>query len=845
MKKRIFFFGLLSLMATACNRDFFTEPEMVPSPIDEDTVFHAIIDMDTDEDTKTFFDGNLNVLWNADDRVTLFKNITNGKEYRFTGDDGDPGGDLEPVKTDDETFSAGTDLGGFNYAVYPYSSETKIKGDGTITYNFPDLQTYRENSFGRGANVMVAKSSDTDLRFKNAMGYLSFRLFGNNIHVSSVILKANGDETLAGRGEIVLDEDGIPTVSMLQSDATATKEIRLYCDDIVLGTSNTDYTEFMFAIPPTEFNKASGGFTLTVKTTDGGVFSKTAPIDLSIKRNRVEWMAPIEVVPTYSTQTISISNIKMAVQRAGGGLNKVNNVSYSATSNSDGSFTLLVPGVDFSDIVLSFTTSTGSSVMYGGKLIQSGVTSIDASKYEYSQTDGSKPVPLVVASDGFEKTFIVNVKNTGLPVVRITTTGFTQKDLNDKANATFNSNTVDPITPDMRVWMPEDLTSTTESASVRFEYPDGTVSGGGDLVTQVKGRGNATWRYNKRPYALKLVNKPADVLGMPGHKRWVLLANWKDRVLMRNDAVFWLAREAGMAYTPRGQFVELVFNGVHQGNYYLCEQIKIDKNRVNITEMKEKNNDVTGGFLMEIDSYFDEPNRFKSSEFQMRYMFKEPDEVVTEKPFFEGAYTYMQNFVNNFEKELKKTSSTYRGYADYLDIDASIWFMLINELSTNRDFFQTYGRPSYQHDTWGPHSTYLYKDAGENSKLTFGPVWDFDYEVFLSQSRVERNNPSGWRGFDNQNYYYYYLCKDPVYVARLKELWNSKKADLLKLTEYVDKVKAKLLLSEPFNTDMWGYSGTDQGQNYDNNLSFEDAVTQLKTNFTARVSWMDTKINAL
>ena len=80
-------------------------------------------------------------------------------------------------------------------------------------------------------------------------------------------------------------------------------------------------------------------------------------------------------------------------------------------------------------------------------------------------------------------------------------------------------------------------------ATMRISRPDGTVDYEGSL--EIRGRGNSTWNYPKKPYALRLPEKHA-VLGMPGHKRWILLANWKDRTLMRNDAAFWLSRHTGL-----------------------------------------------------------------------------------------------------------------------------------------------------------------------------------------------------------------------------------------------------------------------------------------------------------
>ena len=103
----------------------------------------------------------------------------------------------------------------------------------------------------------------------------------------------------------------------------------------------------------------------------------------------------------------------------------------------------------------------------------------------------------------------------------------------------------------------------TENSSITIINSDGSI-GYSDNQLQIRGRGNSTWGYPKKPYALKLSSKTS-VLGMPKHKRWVLLANWLDRTLMRNDVAFQISRQTGLAWTPRGQFVELVLNGKHLG----------------------------------------------------------------------------------------------------------------------------------------------------------------------------------------------------------------------------------------------------------------------------------------
>ena len=553
--------GLVMLMVAGCTVNEYISPDSEESSARENPVDRAVIEEGTA--TKTFLDASLNVLWNKDDHITVFPDSTLGFEYEFQGEDGAPSGDLIPIEVEYDG-STGTGLDGYVYAIYPHCEETGILQDGTITYTFPSVQTYQNNSFGRGANVMVAReaATNTDLYFKNVFGYLSFKLWGDDVHVSSVILKANGGVPIAGRGAIRMSEDGIPNVTM---DESASDIIRLYCDDILLGSSRDDCTEFWFSLPPVAFTRndgGNGGFTITVKTTDGRVFTQTANIDLTIKRKTVERMQPLKVVPQSSDMIPNLNGVSST--RA--------NVLYEAQQIDD-TLMLTIPTVtDFSQLVIDYDID-GDMLMVGGKEIISGVTPIDA----------SKPLSLVVCSGDAEKSFTFKARNTGLPVVRINTGDFfSLSDLERYKNSLQSSDGVDH-----RIWLPE---GKKDFVTIRIENPDGSAgmskSGSGvpvfEIATKIKGRGNYTWKWDKKPYALKF-DKKTEVLGMPAHKRWILLANWRDRTLLRNDAAFWLSRHSGLPYTVRGQFVELEFNGEHRGNYYLCEQIKIDENRVNIT----------------------------------------------------------------------------------------------------------------------------------------------------------------------------------------------------------------------------------------------------------------------
>lgn len=87
----------------------------------------------------------------------------------------------------------------------------------------------------------------------------------------------------------------------------------------------------------------------------------------------------------------------------------------------------------------------------------------------------------------------------------------------------------------------------------------------------IRGRGNSTWNYPKKPYAIKFSEKQA-FLGMPKAKKWVMLANYRDRTLIRNAVAFEIARQTTLSWTPLGRFADVILNNKFIGNYYICEK---------------------------------------------------------------------------------------------------------------------------------------------------------------------------------------------------------------------------------------------------------------------------------
>lgn len=334
----------------------------------------------------------------------------------------------------------------------------------------------------------------------------------------------------------------------------------------------------------------------------------------------------------------------------------------------------------------------------------------------------------------------------------------------------------------------------------------------------IKGRGNSTWGYPKKPYAIKLDDK-AEVLGMPRHKRWVLLANWMDRTLLRNAVALEIAKNTeDLEWTPKGQFVEVVLNGEFQGNYYLCEQIKIDENRVNIVEMKPEDvseETITGGYLLELDITFDEINKFHSKIRNLPVNIKQPDEdVLTQTQF-----NYIENFFNKTEAALYASDFISKGtYKDYIDLNTFIDWWFVHELTQN-------GEPGH------PKSSYMYKDR--NNKLKAGPVWDFDWGTFV---------PGVNKFYITQAIWYNRLFQDPDFVTLVKQKWERSKARFETIADFIDEQAKSIKTSAEANCIQWPINQT---VNKDESLSFTDAVARMKKAYQDRIKWMDSAINNL
>ncbi len=329
------------------------------------------------------------------------------------------------------------------------------------------------------------------------------------------------------------------------------------------------------------------------------------------------------------------------------------------------------------------------------------------------------------------------------------------------------------------------------------------------LPTRIKGRGNSTWVLPKKPYRLKL-DKAAAVLGLSPAKDWVLLANYNDYTFMANAVAMKIGKQLGMPFVNDIIPVDLTVNGVYRGSYTLTQQIEVHENRINVGE---------GGVLWEIDSYFDEPWKFKSTNFNLPVMLKSPS--VESEIQFQKLRAEFQNL----ENMIANKSFPNNAYADLFDQQQFVNFLIVNMLVGNQEI-------NY------PKSTYIHKKAG--GKFTMGPLWDFDFAFGFSEehARTYFNYVDLHLFRDNDrregSEFYKKIMKDPKVRTMFISTWKAYKNNKLEeLLTYIEVYAATIRNSQKADFDKWKVGNNNHAKN----------KAEMKTFLRKRVISIDNYIN--
>ena len=366
----------------------------------------------------------------------------------------------------------------------------------------------------------------------------------------------------------------------------------------------------------------------------------------------------------------------------------------------------------------------------------------------------------------------------------------------------------------------------------------------GEKKEGIKGRGNTTWLMDKKGYAIKF-DKKQSLFGLAAAKKWCIIANYADKTLLRNVYASLLANNIFNAeWNPSFRPVEVVWNGVYQGNYILCERNTVSAGRVDVQDISDyseenigngdfvdKNGDelvdlFDGGFILEIDGWRDSPFWFESEKAKAPVALKDPDEV---SEFIQEHVRTIVQTAENFlyDENFKDTTD---GWRKFFDEKSVIDWFFVNEIARN-------------HDAKDFSSIYKFYSPADG-KLHYGPIWDFDVG-FGNDGDGEVAAVTGW--YVKNGFWTIRMFEDSLFVHNVIERWNEQKEALnASVQDMFLSLASSDSVSAECNFMKWDILGKKVHTNsagYEERLTYQSEVDYMKDWLLKRIAWIDNALN--
>lgn len=388
------------------------------------------------------------------------------------------------------------------------------------------------------------------------------------------------------------------------------------------------------------------------------------------------------------------------------------------------------------------------------------------------------------------------------------------------------------------------------SVSLLNNITDSEYDYNGKIGIEVRGRYSAS--LPQKPYGFETrdvagENLNTKLMGMPKENDWILLANYNDKVFMRNSLAFKLFREMGQ-YAPRTVFCEVMLNDRYDGIYVLTEKIKQDDDRVDIAKLDEDDNagdSLTGGYIFKIDYYTEtdswigdySPIDNPGATVRYVYEYPKPDEITNEQK------AYIKNYINAFETVLYGSNFDHpsEGYRAFVDVNSFVDYFIIGELSRNVDAYKK--------------SKFYYKDKNSKGGLIHsGPVWDFDWawKNLMDGCQIfNATDGSGWAyeigtcsPWPAPSGWIVKMMQDTNFVNQVGNRYWSLRRGMLStdyLFEYIDSVHSLLDEAQERHYKRWPILGVAAGapETGSQPTTYSGEVEKFKNWIKSRLAWLD------
>ncbi|MEG1621835.1 MAG: hypothetical protein RR330_00530 [Alistipes sp.] len=272
--KKLFFIGLtlsvIAMIFCSCTKD-----ESEDLPVIGQYAISATAEAQgepTDPSTRTNLDG-AQVKWMSGDKIMVVrKGLSATAEYTLSS----------PPGSRNATFASSTQLpdAPTSCGLYPYDPRTTYTNN-VFHFILPTQQTYAKETFGNGANPMIAQSDEKGvLQFANLCGVIKFQLRGTE-QVGSIKLTTVGEKV---SGPVSVDTNTADRL-LVTGDATESSMQEVTMLGINVKLSPDIPTAFYFVVPAQTY---AAGLKFTAYDSSGKEITyKQTTKPLTVNRSRV------------------------------------------------------------------------------------------------------------------------------------------------------------------------------------------------------------------------------------------------------------------------------------------------------------------------------------------------------------------------------------------------------------------------------------------------------------------------------------------------------------------------------------------------------------------------------
>ena len=333
---------------------------------------------------------------------------------------------------------------------------------------------------------------------------------------------------------------------------------------------------------------------------------------------------------------------------------------------------------------------------------------------------------------------------------------------------------------------------------------------------KMKGRGNYTWTYSKRPYQVSF-DKKISMLGMPKSKKWLFITNYTDGSLTRSAMFYKLTQELGIQYAITFETADVYINGKYNGTYLVTSKVESGTNRVEITD---------SDYLMEIDNYTD-PIQFTTERTNKKITIKSPDVEDATVEEQQAVINAAKAYIDSIESLIYDENVTYEKLSSKIDMESFAKCYWVYEISLNYDAM--YG------------SSYMYTKDG---LLHMGPMWDYDNTLnLLTKNAIPLNTyyllGSTGGAASKRLRWYNELMKRQEFSDLVDKVFLENVDKFDELIEYTKQYNQNITASAKMNYTRWPYATMKQEHPswYMGGNSFEESSQNLIADIEKRVNF--------